>query len=134
MAHSDVEVLESTSAANAHEWRLDQESSQYWSHKQLFLRVFAESSQAVPGKNPGRMTVAPNDLQRVVSRVAEFHRANVVRDRFGTQDSDARDFVNALSTGAFASYEFEWHAKRLAVRPCDFKNAQLFQGSKRLRW
>ena len=58
----------------------------------------------------------------------------VIRDRFGAQDSDARDFVDALGAGAFAANQFKRDAKCLTIWPDNFENLRIPEGSKRLRW
>ncbi len=79
------------------------------------------------------MCVTPQNLQCVVSRVPKFHRADVIGNRFRTQDSNSRDFIDALRTGAFASNQFERDSKRFAIGPGNLENAGVRDGSQRFR-
>ena len=58
---------------------------------------------------------------------------NRVGDRFGTKNSNARDLINALGARTLASQELEWQTKRSSVRPRNFKNALILEGTQRLR-
>ena len=53
------------------------------------------------------MLIAPDDLQRVVSRVAQVRGVNIVGNRFGAQNSNARNFVDALGARAFEPHQLE---------------------------
>ena len=79
------------------------------------------------------MRVAPQNLQGVVSRVPKFHRADVIGNRFRTQNSNTRNFIDALGAGAFAPNQFERDSKRFAIGPGNLENAGIRDGSQRLR-
>ena len=80
------------------------------------------------------MSVAPDNFQGIIPRIAQFDGMNIIGDRFRSQHPHTGDFIDTDGTGAFAPEQFEGDTKLLTIRPCDLEQAFGFECSKGLRW
>src|SRR5208282_4587890 len=83
----------------------------------------ADLREALPSIQPGRVSVVPVDLERVVSTQLDVSRSNVRRNCFDIESANACQLIDTAGAGAFPAQRLKRDPLNGAVVPADLEHA-----------